>query len=103
MKTRPSTEAIMDALFSNASPEDIVHITYYAGRPAGERALKEFEAAADWNKSAVEYIGNFVSYRLTKSGDPLLTLWVHNRGEAGAYRSFNPRLGTITSMFVRKA
>jgi len=100
---KPTVEAMMDALFSNATPEDIVHITYYAGRPSGPRARAEYESSLDWGKAATEYVGNFVSYRLTKKGEPLLTLWVHNRGESGAYRSFNPRLGLLTNMFIRKA
>jgi len=99
---KPTTEAIMDALFSNASVEDIVHLTYYAGEPPTAVAEAQYQAATDWKKGPHDYVGHFVSYRITKNGDPLLTLWVHNRGETGAYRSFNPRLGKLINMFVRK-
>lgn len=84
--------------FANASPETIVHLTYAAGRPVNAQGKREFNQARDWNKPAREFVGNFVSLKRNKKGEQVLTLFVHNRGETGAYRTFNEEVGTILSL-----
>ncbi len=86
------------ALLANATEDTIVHIDYIAGRPAKERAKVEFEQAADWNKPATSYTGHFAGMKLNKWGELVVTLFVHNRGETGQFRAFNPKLGKVLSL-----
>ncbi len=90
------------ALFANATKETIVHLTYVAGREPSPVALDEAFQAQDWAKwkSQNEYVGHFESIRKSKKGEPILTLFVHNRGEAGKFRAFNPHLGTIKDLRI---
>ena len=85
----------LQKLFQSATNETIVHLRYTAGRVARSVAVEEALCAADWGKDPDEYVGHFESLRATKKGELVLTLFVHNRGEAGKYRTFNPNLGTI--------
>lgn len=93
----------LEALLRNATEETIVHLEYDAGRPPTSRAKDEFKQAKDWHKSPHEYVGHFAGFKRTKHGELILTLFVHNRGEAGAYRAFNPNLGTIKAIRVVNA
>jgi hypothetical protein len=101
-----NTAALL-ALLANANEDTIVHIAYIAGRPATAKACVEFDAAKDWNADrgvpATTYIGHFAGFKTTKKGDTVLTLFVHNRGEAGQFRAFNPNLGTILSVEIDPA
>jgi hypothetical protein len=90
----------LTALLANATEDTILHVEYIAGRPASDQAIEEYHQASDWNKKSTSYIGHFKGLRRTKKGEMLLTLFVHNRGEAGAYRAFNPSLGTLLSVKV---
>ncbi len=87
-------------LLANATSDTIVHLTYAAGRPANAQGKREFNEARDWNKHPREFVGHFVSLKPNKRGEQVLTLWVHNRGEAGAFRAFNENLGTVLSATV---
>lgn len=87
-------------VLANATSDTIVHLTYAAGRPANAQGKREFAEARDWNKHPREFVGNFVSLKRNKRGEQVLTLFVHNRGEVGAYRTFNPSLGEIKSIVV---
>lgn len=93
----------LEAMFKNATKETIVHVRYSAGRQATHRAVEEALMAADWEKPSDEYVGHFESLRRTKKGDLVLTLFVHNRGEAGRYRAFNPTLGTLKEVVIVQA
>lgn len=86
--------------FANATTDSIVHLTYAAGRSVNAQGKREFNQARDWNKAPREFVGNFVSLKRNKKGEQVLTLFVHNRGEAGAYRTFNEKVGTILSLSV---
>ena len=101
------TAANLLALLANATEDTIVHLAYIAGRPATAHACSEFEAASDWNADrgvpATTYIGHFAGFKTTKKGDTVLTLFVHNRGDVGQFRAFNPNLGTILSLVVDPA
>lgn len=90
----------LNALLANATSDTIVHLEYLAGRPANSRGKAEFRQAKDWNKAPTEYVGNFASLKKNKWGETVLTLFVHNRGEIGAYRAFNPNLGEIRAIRV---
>jgi hypothetical protein len=90
----------IETLLATATEDTIVHIDYIAGRPAKERAKVEFDQASDWNKPATSYTGNFAGMKTNKWGELVLTLFVHNRGETGQFRAFNPRLGKVLSLTV---
>jgi len=85
----------LTSLFSSATKDTIVYLRYRAGHPAGSEAIKEFEAAKDWGKGPDEYIGHFVELTRNRRKELVLTLFVHNRGETGALRKFNPSVGRL--------
>ena len=99
----------LQALLANATEDTIVHIAYLAGSPKAvtAQAIKEFNDASDWNGDrgvpATHYVGNFAGFRTTKRGEVILTLFCHNRGETGNFRTFNPALGTVLSVVVDPA
>ncbi len=99
----------LQALLSNATEDTIVHIAYLAGSPKAltAQAIQEFNEASDWNGDrgvpATHYVGNFAGFRTTKKGEVILTLFVHNRGSVGQFRTFNPKLGTVLSVVVDPA
>lgn len=94
-------DTILERLFDNAvKGETMVHLTYRAGRAASQVAVEEAEQASDWNKPSDHYTGHFESIRRTKKGELLITLFVHNRGENGKFRAFNPSLGTISDIRI---
>lgn len=91
------------ALLANATENTIVHIDYIAGRPATDRAIKEYAEASDWNKPSTSYTGHFAGMKTNKFGELVVTLFVHNRGEAGKYRAFNPKVGKVLSLRIDPA
>jgi len=99
----------LQALLANATEDTIVHIAYLAGspKPVTHQAIQEFNDAQDWNGDrgvpATTYIGNFGGFKTTKRGEVVLTLFVHNRGQVGQFRTFNPKLGTVLSVVVDPA
>lgn len=101
----------LQALLANATEDTIVHLSYRSGSPKAltAQAVKEFNEAADWNArfggegEFTTYIGTFAGFRTTKKGEVILTLFVANRGETGAYRTFNPALGSVLSAVVDPA
>lgn len=90
----------IEALLANATPDTIVHIDYRAGKPVNDRGRKEYAEAKDWHKAPTEYTGNFVGMKKNKFGELVLTLFCHNRGKTGAYRTFNPNLGEVRAIRV---
>jgi len=99
----------LQALLANATEDTIVHIDYIAGSPKAltAQAVEEFNQAVDYNGDrgipSTHYTGNFAGFRTTKKGEVILTLFVHNRGEVGQFRTFNPKLGTVLSAKVVEA
>jgi hypothetical protein len=90
----------IEALLANATPDTIVHIDYLTGNPPNAIGRKEYAEAKDWGKAPTEYTGNFASLKRNKFGELVLTLFCHNRGKLGSYRSFNPNLGTVRAIHV---
>lgn len=99
----------LQALLANATEDTIVHIDYLAGSPKAitHQAVEEFNQAQDWNGDrgvpATHYTGSFGGFKTTKRGEVILTLFVHNRGSVGQFRTFNPKLGTVLSVAVDPA
>jgi hypothetical protein len=90
----------LSSLLANASPETIVHLGYRCGGKLGATAVQDVQAASDWKKHPQDFVGNFVSLKVNKDGEEVLTLFVHNRGETGKYRSFNATRGTVLSLSI---
>lgn len=88
------------AALSTATEQTIVHIEYRAGRPANARGVKEYAEASDWNKPSTSYTGHFAGMKTNKWGELIVTIYCHNRGKTGSYRSFNPNLGSVLSVQV---
>jgi hypothetical protein len=85
----------LTSLLANATKDTIVYLRYRAGHAAGPQAVEEFNAAKDWKVKPDEYIGHFVELSRNRRQELVLTLFVHNRGETGALRKFNPKVGTL--------
>ena len=88
----------LSTVLANATPETIVHLGYRCGGKLGATAIQDVKAASDWGKHPQAFVGNFVSLKVNKDGEEVLTLFVHNRGETGKYRSFNATRGTVLSL-----
>ena len=95
----------LEAMFANATKETLVKVTYEVGREAKPQAIREAMMASDWAEAWggigwEEYIGQFESLKRSKKGDLILTLFVHNRGDTGRFRAFNPSLGKLKEVRI---
>ncbi len=96
----------LQALLANATEDTLVHIDYIAGSPKAltAQAIEEFNQAADYNGDrgipSTHYTGQFGGFKTTKRGEVVLSLFVHNRGSVGQWRTFNPALGTVLAASV---
>ncbi len=96
----------LQALLANATEDTIVHIDYLAGSPKAltAQAVCEFNQASDYNGDrgipSTHYTGQFGGFKTTKRGEVVLSLFCHNRGETGCWRTFNPALGSVLSVKV---
>jgi hypothetical protein len=98
-----TNDELLERLFEGATTDTIVHLTYIPGR-AHDRGDQAADAASDWHKdNRYRYVGNFSSMRHNSRGELVITLFVHNRGDTGCYRAFNPSLGTLKDIHVMKA
>jgi len=78
----------------------VVFVGYLAGRPAGPQGIKEASKAREQGINLTHYTGQFRGIRVTRKREVIMTVWVQERGEAGAYRAFNPALGTLRTLEV---
>lgn len=86
-----------------------VFISYLAGRPPTDRAIREATKADEAYDVPIPkrwLQGRFESLRITKKGEPVMTLFSTTRyndqdpGAEGHYRSINPALGILLSLEV---
>ncbi len=81
--------------------DSIVFVGYEAGRPASPQAVKETSIAREQGFNLTHYTGHFKGIRVTKKGEHVMTVWVYERANGtGAYRAFNPSLGTLRTLEV---
>ena len=90
----------LKALFQGVEKGTIVFLKYRAGRRPTMGAVREAMEAEQYGMEQNEYFGHFDSLNVTKKGDTVLTLFVTNRGANGAYRAFNPSLGTLEDIQI---
>lgn len=83
-----------------------VFVSYLAGRPPKERAIREATKAEHLGYSKRWFEGTVESVRITKKGQPVMTILSTTRyNEAdpsaeGHYRTFNPALGQLLTLEV---
>lgn len=80
-------------------------VSYIAGRPPSDTAKRQARRNAREGIARRHFTGTYTSVRMTKRGHVLLTMWVEERDSGdpmrqGAYRAFNPSLGTLLSLEV---
>lgn len=87
---------------ANVPLDSIVFVGYVAGRPVGPQGIKEAAIAIEEGFNLTQYTGQFRGIREARNGDLILTVWVQERGvgSPGAYRAFNPSLGTLRTLEV---
>jgi len=90
----------MAEMMKDVTLDSIVFVGYEAGRPACAQGIKEASVAREQGINLTHYTGQFRGIRVTKKGEHVMTLWVQERGEGGAYRAFNPTLGTLRTLEV---
>jgi hypothetical protein len=103
METITATQ--MAEMMKDVPMDSIVFVGYLAGRPSGPQGIKEASFAREQGINLTHYTGQFKGIRVTKKGEPVMTLWVEERDSAsgpGAYRAFNPALGTLRTLEVIK-
>jgi len=100
MEANMITAAQMVKAMENVALDSIVFVAYTAGRPAGPQGIEECSKAREEGINLTHYTGQFKGIRVTKKGEHVMTLWVQERGENGAYRAFNPSLGTLRTLEV---
>lgn len=82
-----------------------VFVSYLAGRRPTEQAKREAQRSIAEGIAPRHFTGRYESVRRTKKGEMVLTLWVEERDSGdpmrrGAYRTFNPSLGTLLTLEV---
>ncbi len=80
-------------------------VSYVAGRPPTDRAIREAARSRREGIAKRHYFGTLAEVRTTKRGDAILTIVCENRddertGEHRAFRTFNPNLGQLLSVAV---
>jgi hypothetical protein len=95
------SEAEMIAILEGARKGAKVFISYLAGRPATERAQAELARAGSEGEGPRRwYTGTFEGLSRNKAGQAYFRAFVAERGAEGAYRSFNPTLGTLLTLEI---
>jgi len=79
-----------------------VFVSYLAGRPPTDRAIREARRAERMGLAKRHYTGTLVSRRLNQKGEIIFTVLSttrddERRGTEDGYRTFNPALGTLLS------
>lgn len=83
-----------------------VFVSYVAGKPPTNRAQQESQKATDEGYSKRWFEGSLESVRITKKGEPVMTVFattrynLDNPAAEGHYRTFNPALGQLLTLEV---
>ena len=93
----------MEDALNGVAPGAMLFVSYVAGREPTALAIDEARPHTENpTRSRRHFVGTLSSVWTAKNGDPIMTIKAHNRGldTKGAYRSFNPNLGTLLSVQV---
>lgn len=83
----------------------VVFVSYLAGRPPTERAVREAQRAHKMGLNRRHFFGKLESCRTTRKGEFVFTVLCDHRdderrGTEDGYRTINPSLGTLLSLEV---
>ncbi len=90
---------------SGVSEGSQIFVSYLAGRPPTDRAIREARRSRREGIAHRHFVGKFHRVWVTKKGDPVLTVLCTNRddertGSQEAYRTFNPAIGTMLTLEI---
>lgn len=101
------TQQEMVKRLEGCRPGTLLFISYNAGRSAGVRAIEEAQIAIENGINLRHFTGTLESIKTTKRGEVVLTIFTTERSsqgssghESGAFRCFNPNLGTMRTMEI---
>lgn len=83
-----------------------VFVSYTAGRPPKERAVREAQKAVDEGYAKRWFEGTLEGVWTTRKGEPVMCIFSTTRyneqdpSAEGHYRTFNPALGTLLTLEV---
>lgn len=103
MTTAMTANEMVAAVEGNVGRE--VFVSYLAGNPPTERAIREARRAKMEGMARRHFTGKIHAVKTNKKGEPYLVIATPNRdnestGEQWNYRSFNPQLGTLLTIEV---
>jgi hypothetical protein len=99
-----STEMVLKMV--DVPVDSVVFVSYVAGRPSSPQAALESARSRAEGINPRHFTGRFKGISFTKkANEPVMTLWVEERDSQGgsvrgAYRAFNPALGTLLALEV---
>ena len=101
-------EAKMLEALKGVSAGAPLRVLYVAGREPTDKAIREAHRhVTNPTRSRHHFVGSFVGTRVTKKGDIVMTIFADNRDterhgvlRPGGYRTFNPSLGSLLSIYI---
>jgi len=100
----------LESTLKDVPEGSLIFVSYLPGRPPTSRAIQEARRAiVEEGIAPRHFTGALKALWKTKRGQTVLTLWVAERDSVskdgaavtqGAYRAFNPSLGTLLSVEV---
>jgi hypothetical protein len=105
MEATTMNESEMMAVLAGLPEGTELFVSYVAGREPTDRAVREAQRSTDAGIARRHFTGKLHRVWTTKRGDTVLTVLCDNRddersGKQEAYRTFNPRLGTLLGVTV---
>lgn len=103
LNTTDTVKALKDVPLNS-----VLFVSYVPGRKPSTRAYQEAQRAIEVEGiSPRHFTGRLHSAHMTRKGEFVFTLWVEERDSTqdgkvvhGAYRAFNPALGTLLTLQV---
>lgn len=71
-----------------------VFVSYLPGREANRKQVSE----APVGMAGRHLVGTLSDVRIARNGDPIITIFAHNRGRSGSFRAINPNLGQVLAI-----
>jgi hypothetical protein len=102
------TDKQMAEILTECGRGSMLFVSYEAGRPPTERAIRESERAVKQEGMSPRHlIGTLESLWVTTKGEIVFTMLAYNRDRVvdgqlveGGYRTINPQLGSLYSLDV---
>lgn len=100
------TESEMDQVLTNVPTGSLVFVSYKAGRPPTERAVREAQRARDEGLPGRWHVGQLCDVWTTKKGHRVMRVFSDTRDtektgmSRGAYRTLRPSLGQLLGLKI---